>query len=74
MNEPGLLYAFSIPSFYGRGSRWSVNLKYSYKNRLIIQGKWGLTYYKDRDRISSGTEEIQGNRKSDIQLQLKMKW
>lgn len=74
MYEPGLLYAFSIPSFYGRGSRWSVNLKYSYKNRLIIQGKWGLTYYKDRDRISSGTEEIQGNRKSDIQLQLKMKW
>lgn len=74
MYEPGLLYAFSIPSFYGRGSRWSVNLKYSYKNRLIIQGKWGLTYYKDRDRISSGTEEIQGNRKSDIQLQLKVKW
>lgn len=38
MYEPGLLYAFSMFSFYGRGSRWAVNLKYNYKNRLIIQG------------------------------------
>lgn len=74
MYEPGLLYAFSMSSFYGRGSRWAVNLKYSYKDRFIIQGKWGITCYNDRDKISSGTEEIQGNRKADLQLQLKVKW
>ena len=74
MYEPGLLYAFSMSSFYGRGSRWVVNLKYSYKDRFIIQGKWGITCYNDRDKISSGTEEIQGNRKADLQLQLKVKW
>ena len=54
--------------------RWAVNLKYSYKDRFIIQGKWGITCYNDRDKISSGTEEIQGNRKADLQLQLKVKW
>ena len=48
--------------------------KYSYKDRFIIQGKWGITCYNDRDKISSGTEEIQGNRKADLQLQLKVKW
>lgn len=74
MYEPGLLYAFSMPSFYGKGNRWAVNLKYAYKNRLVVQGKWGLTHYNDRDHISSGTEEIQGNNKMDIQLQLKVKW
>ena len=42
--------------------------------QFIIQGKWGITCYNDRDKISSGTEEIQGNRKADLQLQLKVKW
>ena len=32
----------------------------------------GITCYNDRDKISSGTEEIQGNRKADLQLQLKV--
>lgn len=72
--EPGLLYAFSMNSFYGRGTRMAVNLKYTFRNRWMIQAKWGWTHYTDRDRIGSDTEEIQGSDKADLQVQLRVKW
>lgn len=72
--EPGLLYAFSMNSFYGKGTRMAINLKYTWKNRLMIQAKWGWTHYQDRNRISSGTEEIQGSDKADLQVQVRLKW
>ncbi|WP_300728056.1 helix-hairpin-helix domain-containing protein [uncultured Bacteroides sp.] len=74
MNEPGLSYAFSMFSFYGNGIRNAVNLRYDYKDRLMIQAKLGWTHYTDRNRIGSGTEEIIGSNKSDVQIQLKLKW
>lgn len=72
--EPGLLYAFSLFSFYGKGTRLAVNLKYTYRRWLTVQAKWGWTHYMDRNRISSGTEEIMGSNKSDFQFQVRVKW
>lgn len=74
MYEPGLLYAFSMTSFYGEGLRMAVNLRYAVHKRLIIQAKWGMTNYSDRDRIGSGAEEIMGNKKYDLQFQARLKW
>ena len=74
MYEPGLLYAFSMNSFYGKGTRLAVNLRYDCNNWLMIQGKWGWTHYTDRNRISSGPEEIMGNNKADLQFQLRVKF
>ena len=74
MYEPGLLYAFSMTSFYGEGLRMAVNLRYAVNKRLIIQAKWGMTNYSDRDRIGSGAEEIMGNKKYDLQFQARLKW
>lgn len=72
--EPGLLYTFSMNSLEGRGYRMTVNLRYDGGKRWMLQAKWGWTHYSDRNRISSGTEEIAGNNKADIQLQLRVKW
>lgn len=72
--EPGLLYTFSMNSLEGRGYRMAVNLRYDGGKRWMLQAKWGWTHYSDRNRISSGTEEIAGNNKADIQLQLRVKW
>lgn len=74
MYEPGLLYAFSMNSFYGKGVRMAVNVRYEYKDWLMVQGKWGWTHYMDRNRISSGTEEIQGSNKVDLQFQVRVKF
>lgn len=74
MYEPGLLYAFSMNSFYGRGTRLAVNLKYTFRKRMMVQAKWGWTHYNDRDYIGTGTEAIQGSDKADLQIQVRVKW
>ena len=72
--EPGLLYAYSMSSFYGKGHRLVLMADWRWKKRLTVQAKWGWTHYRDRNLISSGTEEIQGNDKYDLQLQVRLKW
>ena len=74
MYEPGLLYSFSMQSFYGRGSRTAAGIQYNIKRYVSFQAKWGWTHYTDRDKIGTGTEEIQGSNKADIQLQLRVMW
>lgn len=72
--EPGLLYAYSMYSFYGKGTRLALNATYTIGKWFVFQGKCGWTHYLDRDHISSGLEEIRGNNKTDLQLQIKFKW
>lgn len=68
--EPGLLYTFYYPAYYGRGLRAAVTLRGSW-NGLTLMGKYGLTHYFDRDAIGSGTQRIDSSSKNDISLQLK---
>jgi hypothetical protein len=74
MYEKGLLYSFNIPSFYGKGERYTFNARYEWNNRIIIQAKYAMTHYRDREVISSGLEQIEGNMKSDLYLQLRLKF
>ena len=74
MYEKGLLYSFSIPSFYGEGERYLLNARYEWKNCIILQAKYTLTHYRDREVISSDLEQIDGNTKSDLYLQLRLKF
>ena len=74
MYEKGLLYSFNIPSFYGKGERFTLNGRYEWNNRIILQAKYALTHYRDREIISSGLEQIQGSMKSDLYLQLRLKF
>lgn len=72
--ERGLLYTFYTPSFYGRGFRCSVRLRYDWGKHLMLMAKWGETIYQDRHEIGTGNELIAGNKKADLQLQLRMKF
>ena len=72
--ERGLLYTFYTPSFYGRGFRCSVRLRYDWGKHLMLMAKWGETIYQDRREIGTGNELIAGNKKADLQLQLRMKF
>ena len=74
MYEKGLLYTFHIPSFYGKGERYSINARYELNKNMIFQTKYALTHYRDRDVIGSGLEQISGNMKSDLYVQLRLKF
>ncbi|HJF92789.1 MAG TPA: helix-hairpin-helix domain-containing protein [Mediterranea massiliensis] len=72
--EKGLLYTFYTPSFYGRGFRFSAHLRYDFRDWLMLIAKFGQTLYQDRKEIGSGNDLIRGNKKSDLQVQVRLKF
>ncbi len=72
--ERGLLHSFYTPSFQGEGVRFSFRLRYDINARWMVLGKYGQTIYFDRDKIGSGNDLIRGNKKADVQLQLRFKF
>lgn len=74
ISEKGLLNTFYSPSFYGKGIRFSTFLRYDLNKHWMFIVKYGQTTYSDRDEIGSGNDLIEGNKKCDLQLQLRMKF
>ncbi|MGC3977251.1 MAG: hypothetical protein QM751_02855 [Paludibacteraceae bacterium] len=73
--EQDVLYAFSVPMIYGMGMRYYLNLKYDVTKAISIWLKLAQTTYSDdRESVSSGNEEITGNRKTDFRLLLRWKF
>lgn len=72
--EKGLLYTFYTPSYYGKGTRLSANLRYDINNNWMCIAKYGQTSYFDRDEIGSGLDIINDNKKCDLQLQVRAKF
>lgn len=69
--ESNALNVFSVPAYYYQGSRAYVMVRYSFAKIFDVWVKYGTFIYSDRNTISSGPEEIKGNRKSDITIQLR---
>lgn len=72
--EKGLLNTFYTPSFYGRGFRYSAHVRYEAGKHLLFLLKFGQTIYQDRQTISSDNDMIESNKKSDLQLQVRIKF
>ncbi len=73
-SEKGLLYTFYTPSFQGHGFRCSIRLRYELNKHWLFITKFGETVYLDRKEIGSGNDLIRGNKKADIQMQLRIKF
>jgi len=69
--EKDVLYAFSIPMYYGTGSRFYTNLNYTFNKHFSLWFKFAYTRYHNRESISSGNETITGNHKTDLKLVLR---
>lgn len=72
--EKGLLYSFYTPSFQGEGVRLAVHLRCDVGKHWMLITKLGETVYFDRDEIGSGNDLIRGNKKADVQMQLRLKF
>jgi len=64
--ERDLPGTFSMTSFYGKGSRYSLLLKYNFRKTLHLQVKVGHTAYRDRQIVGTALEHVQGNKLTDI--------
>ena len=70
--EQDVPYSFSVPSFSGKGSRFYMLLNTKINRNLSLILRFAQTWYSDRNIISSGLDEINGNRKSDVKAVLKL--
>ncbi len=71
--ENDVLYAFSIPALQGQGIRTYLVMRYELTRSVSIWGKIARTQYVDKDEIGSGLEAIQGNHKTDVKIQLRIR-
>jgi len=68
--ENDVLYSFSIPGFYDKGYRYYINLSYDLKKNLSAWVRWAQTIYKNKASVGSGLDEIPGNHRSEIKIQM----
>ena len=71
--ENDLLYLFSIPSYFYKGVRIYLMAKYDIGKNIDLWVRWGMFSYANETEISSGLEQIQGSKKSDLKIQLKIR-
>jgi hypothetical protein len=71
--EKDVLYAFSIPAYGGRGIRNYILIQYTASRKLEFWGRIARTTYYDRSTIGTGLETVDGNKDTDIKLQVRYK-
>lgn len=71
--ENNALYVFAVPAYYYQGSRAYVLVRYSFLKHCDLWVRYGTFIYNNRDSVGSGAEEVQGSKKSELTVQLRIK-
>jgi hypothetical protein len=69
--EDDILYNFSFGMYNGEGFRNYVNVKYKLFRSVDMWLRYALFHYKNLTTVGSGLDEINGNQKSEVKLQLR---
>ncbi|WP_239445732.1 helix-hairpin-helix domain-containing protein [Parabacteroides sp. An277] len=72
--EKNILYAFYMPSFYGKGVRAALTFRWDITRYLMFSGKIGHVWQMDRVTIGTDAEQIDGNQKTDLSLLVRYKF
>lgn len=72
--ENDLLYVLSNSMLFDQGQRMYILFNYEPTEWLELWMKLSTTIYEDRNIISSGLNEIKGNRRSDFGIQARVKF
>lgn len=72
--ENDLLYTFSVPAYYSKGTRTYLMLKYSPTNQIDCWVRWSQTNFSDLKEIGQGLDLIDGNKKSDVRIMVRVRF
>lgn len=70
--ESNALYVFSVPAYFYKGTRAYVMLRYSFLRKFDLWVRYAVNLYSNQESLGSGAQEISGNRKSELTVQLRM--
>jgi hypothetical protein len=71
--EKDVLYAFSIPAYYGRGTRKYLLVQYQISRKIEVWARYARTDLRNQKSISSGLEEINKPHRSEVKVQVRYK-
>jgi len=71
--ENDVLYAFTIPAYFDQGQRFYLMLRWKVIKQLDLWLRFARTTYFNRSTIGSGSDEIDGNHKTEVKVQVKFK-
>ncbi|MFL5787928.1 MAG: hypothetical protein ACJ748_07740, partial [Flavisolibacter sp.] len=60
-----------VPAFYNKGLFYQAEIVYSASKRVGLKFNWIETIYLDKEQIGSGLDLINGNKRSEIKMELK---
>ena len=69
--ENDVLYSYSVPAYQGKGIRFYFNTRYTLIRDFDLWLRYSLTSYYDQNTVGSGDDQINGNKRSDIRLQIR---
>ncbi len=72
--ESDVLYAFSIPPYYGKGIRTYLVLHTAISKNIDLWFRISQTSFSDREIVGSGLNTIQDSKKTDIKIQMRLKF
>ena len=73
--ENDILYEYALPFVSGTGKRFYFNTRCQINRWATLEFRYAVTKYSDLDKISADTDnEIEGDSKSEIKVQLKLSW
>jgi len=72
--EHDVLYAYNLPAYNGHGLRVYMLLKYSPISYLDVWLRASQYHYFDRREIGAGLAMIEGNKKTEIKCQVRIKF
>ena len=72
--EPGPAYAYAYPACFYHGIRGMLMVSGKMMHNLEVAFKYGITYYFNKDTISSSTQLIRHPYKNDVYIQINRKF
>ncbi|MCB0705198.1 MAG: helix-hairpin-helix domain-containing protein [Saprospiraceae bacterium] len=67
--ENDLLYVFSIPAYYDRGSRMYLNMRYHATSDLTLEFRIARLFLPTRTELGSGPYLVEGPKRTEIKAQ-----
>ena len=72
--ENDVLYSFSIPALFYKGYRYYLNLNYDVSKKLTLWARFAQTIQQGATSIGSGLDKINGDQKSEVKLQMMVRF
>ena len=68
--ENDLMYNFNVQPYYYRGTRFYINVGYNFNKNMLLECRLARTHLTNQNTIGSGLDEIKGNHRTDVKMQV----